>query len=176
MAAPQIELDLQITVPDANRDKLLLLFQQAMDDIKEYYELNPDASPDFPLDHTEPGVGRVRMFYHLVSVPEPFRGNMVSFYFQTVDAANQQQSFLFNGAISLIVVVAASNAGNTKGLSAFAIGACTISNNNQVVNPISDFATASVAITFAPNSVTITLTGEMGETINWKGNVYIVSI
>jgi hypothetical protein len=100
-----------------------------------------------------------------------------SFEFQTVGATTQQQAFLFTGAITVRVMIAANNAGNSKGLSADILVNCTVTNTNNVnQNVVSDFATANVSVATAVNSVTFTLTGEAGETINWKGSVLIVII
>ena len=101
-----------------------------------------------------------------------------TFSFQTVGATTEQQAYIFNGALSISIWIAAANSGNTKGLAAQYQINCTVTNsiNTINVNLANDFGSANVSIVTAANSLTITLNGQAGETINWKGNVFVVTI
>jgi hypothetical protein len=97
--------------------------------------------------------------------------------FQTVGATNQQQAFIFNGAITMFAIIAANNVGNTKGYAGIAQTTCTLTNTNfTYFVPVSDFATADVTITTSTNTITLSFNGEAGETINWKAQIYVVKI
>lgn len=133
-----------------------------------------DANDEFMiLDSTDANPATQNKRVKVFTARDSFNG---FFETQTIGAVTQTQSFIFNGALTAFIIIAATNATNTKGLCSTVQIICTVTttNNNISTGGISDFATANVAGSSTSNSVILDMTGEAGETITWRGKIYVI--